>query len=200
MNSPDLNPILQRKLIRYLAAHTSNQYFITTHSAVLMDVPDAEIYHIRLVNGASVVERVTSGRQKSAVCEDLDYHPSDLLQANCIIWVEGPSDRIYLNWWLQSIDEDLVEGIHYSIMFYGGRLLAHLSNAEIDQQHVDDFISLRRLNNRGVILIDSDRRDEDSDINATKQRLQGEFDSRPGHAWITKKHVFQTASGVDESI
>lgn len=40
-----LNPILQRKLIRYLAKHTSNQYFITTHSAVLMDVPDAEIYH-----------------------------------------------------------------------------------------------------------------------------------------------------------
>ncbi|MCI5211697.1 MAG: ATP-binding protein, partial [Candidatus Electrothrix sp. ATG2] len=99
-----LNPILQRKLIRYLASHTSNQYFITTHSAVLMDVPDAEIYHIKLVNGASEVERVTSGRQESAVCEDLGYHPSDLLQANCIIWVEGPSDRIYLNWWLDNMD------------------------------------------------------------------------------------------------
>ncbi|WP_446008691.1 ATP-dependent nuclease [Candidatus Electrothrix sp.] len=181
-----LNPILQRKLIRYLSKHTDNQYFITTHSNVLMDVPDAEIYHIKLVKGASIVERVTSGRQKSAVCEDLGYHPSDLLQANCIIWVEGPSDRIYLNWWLESMDKDLVEGIHYSIMFYGGRLLSHLSNAEIDQQHVDDFISLRRLNNRGVILIDSDRRDEDSDINATKQRLQDEFDSGPGHAWITQ--------------
>uniref|UniRef100_UPI004056AB7D ATP-dependent nuclease n=1 Tax=Candidatus Electrothrix sp. TaxID=2170559 RepID=UPI004056AB7D len=181
-----LNPILQRKLIRYLSKHTDNQYFITTHSNVLMDVPDAEIYHIKLVKGASIVERVTSGRQKSAVYEDLGYHPSDLLQANCIIWVEGPSDRIYLNWWLESMDKDLVEGIHYSIMFYGGRLLSHLSNAEIDQQHVDDFISLRRLNNRGVILIDSDRRDEDSDINATKQRLQDEFDSGPGHAWITQ--------------
>ncbi len=147
-----LNPILQRKLIRYLAAHTSNQYFITTHSNVLMDVPDAEIYHITLVDGASAVERVTSGRQKSAVCEDLGYHPSDLLQANCIIWVEGPSDRIYLKWWLKSMDANLVEGIHYSIMFYGGRLLAHLSNAEIDAQDVDDFISLRRLNSRGVIL------------------------------------------------
>ncbi len=181
-----LNPILQRKLIRYLSNHTNNQYFITTHSNVLMDVPEAEIYHIKLVNGASEVERVTSGRQKSAVCEDLGYHPSDLLQANCIIWVEGPSDRIYLNWWLESVDKDLVEGIHYSIMFYGGRLLSHLSNADIDQQNVDDFISLRRLNNRSVILIDSDSKSEDFDINATKQRLQGEFDSGPGHAWITE--------------
>ncbi|MCI5142487.1 MAG: ATP-binding protein, partial [Candidatus Electrothrix sp. ATG1] len=65
-----LNPILQRKLIRYLAAHTNNQYFITTHSNVLMDVPEAEIYPIKLVNGASEVKRVTSGSQKSAVCED----------------------------------------------------------------------------------------------------------------------------------
>ncbi|RWX45690.1 putative ATP-dependent endonuclease, OLD family [Candidatus Electrothrix aarhusensis] len=181
-----LNPILQRKLIRYLAAHTNNQYFITTHSNVLMDVPAAEIYHIKLIKGASVVEQVTSGRQKSAVCEDLGYHPSDLLQANCIIWVEGPSDRIYLNWWLKSMDEGLVEGIHYSIMFYGGRLLSHLSNAEPESQEVNDFISLRKLNNRGVIMIDSDKETARSRINATKRRLRDEFDEGPGHAWITE--------------
>jgi predicted ATP-dependent endonuclease of OLD family len=183
-----LNPILQRKLIRYLSAHTNNQYFITTHSAVLMDVPDAEIYHIKLVNGCSVVERVTSGRQRSAVCEDLGYHPSDLLQANCIIWVEGPSDRIYLNWWLKSMapDIDLVEGIQYSIMFYGGRLLSHLSNDDVEETDVNDFISLRKLNNRSVMLIDSDKENEDSDINATKSRLRDEFNSGPGHAWITE--------------
>ena len=179
-----LNPILQRKLIRYLSAHTNNQYFITTHSAVLMDVPDAEIYHIKLVNGASVVERVTSGRQRSAVCEDLGYHPSDLFQANCIVWVEGPSDRIYLNWWLKSMDSDLVEGIQYSIMFYGGRLLSHLSNDDVEETDINNFISLRKLNNRSVMLIDSDKENEDSDINATKSRLRDEFNSGPGHAWI----------------
>ncbi len=181
-----LNPILQRKLIRYLAAHTSNQYFITTHSAVLMDVPDAEIYHIKLVNGSSVVERVTSGRQKSAVCEDLGYHPSDLLQANCIIWVEGPSDRIYLNWWLKSMAPELVEGIHYSIMFYGGRLLSHLSNADVDPKNIENFISLRKLNNRSVILVDSDKKSAHSHINETKRRLRDEFNGGPGHAWITE--------------
>lgn len=68
-----LNPVLQRKLMRYLAEHTSNQYFITTHSAALMDTPDAEIYHIKLQDGASVVERATSDRQRSNICEDLGY-------------------------------------------------------------------------------------------------------------------------------
>lgn len=179
-----LNPILQKKLLRYLTRHTRNQYFITTHSAALMDTPSAEIYHIRLSNGASVVERATTSEHRSAVCEDLGYHPSDLLQANCVIWVEGPSDRIYLNWWLRSIDRDLVEGIHYSIMFYGGRLAAHLSQAP-DSTEISDFISLRRLNRRGVMLIDSDRDKPHKPINATKKRLQKEFEEGPGHAWIT---------------
>lgn len=180
-----LNPILQRKLVRYLTRHTQNQYFITTHSAVLMDTPEAEVYHVRLSSGASVVERATSDRQKSAVCEDLGYHPSDLLQANCVIWVEGPSDRIYLNWWLRNVDSQLVEGIHYSIMFYGGRLASHLSHVH-ESSEVESFISLRRLNRRGVMLMDSDRERPHQKINATKTRLQKEFDSGPGHAWITE--------------
>lgn len=180
-----LNPILQRKLVRYLTRHTQNQYFITTHSAVLMDTPEAEVYHVRLSSGASVVERATSDRQRSAVCEDLGYHPSDLLQANCVIWVEGPSDRIYLNWWLRSMDSQLVEGIHYSIMFYGGRLASHLSHVH-ESSEVESFISLRRLNRRGVMLMDSDRERPHQKINATKTRLQKEFDSGPGHAWITE--------------
>ncbi len=179
-----LNPILQRKLIRYLIEHTNNQYFLTTHSAVLMDNPSVEIYHVQLANGESVVERVTSDRKRSHICEDLGYHPSDLLQANCVIWVEGPSDRIYLNHWLSSKDNSLVEGIHYSIMFFGGRLMSHLSFDTSEQ--VDNFISLRRLNRRGVILIDRDRKDSKTELNETKVRLQKEFDLGPGFAWVTK--------------
>ena len=180
-----LNPILQKKLVRYLTKHTRNQYFITTHSAALMDTPGAEIYHVRLLKGASFIERATTDEHRSAVCEDLGYHPSDLLQANCVIWVEGPSDRIYVNWWLRTIDPHLTEGIHYSIMFYGGRLASHLTQAP-DSREINDFISLRRLNRRGVMIIDSDRDKPHKPINPTKRRLQREFDSGPGHAWITE--------------
>lgn len=179
-----LNPILQRKLIRYLSEFTNNQYFISTHSAALMDNQGIEIYHIKLENHSSVVERVTSDSRKSLVCEDLGYHPSDLLQANCVIWVEGPSDRIYLNYWIQALTSEFVEGIHYSIMFYGGRLASHLTNEEISTD-LDDFISLRRLNRRGIIVIDSDRKNQNAHLNRTKSRLRDEFDIGPGHAWVT---------------
>lgn len=180
-----LNPILQRKLIRYLSKVTRNQYVISTHSAALMDTPDAEIYHVRLEDGCSIVERATSNNQKSAICEDLGFHPSDLLQANCVIWVEGPSDRVYLNYWIAALASNFVEGIHYSVMFYGGRLASHLSNND-DEAIVNEFISLRKLNRRGVMILDSDRNKRNARINETKRRLEQEFNAGPGHAWITK--------------
>jgi predicted ATP-dependent endonuclease of OLD family len=164
---------------------TTNQYFISTHSAAFMDTQDAEIYHVKMEGNASKVERATSDKHRSAICEDLGYQPSDLLQANCVIWVEGPSDRIYLNYWISAKETNFIEGIHYSIMFYGGRLLSHLSG-ENESELGKDFISLRQLNRRGVILIDSDKKNANSKINDTKKRLKEEFDQGPGFTWITK--------------
>lgn len=178
-----LHPLLQRKLLRYLSGRTTNQYFITTHSAHLLDTADAAIYHIRHQDGASAIEAATTAAGKSAICADLGYRASDILQANCVIWVEGPSDRVYLRHWIKACGPELIEGIHYSIMFYGGRLLSHLT---ADDPELDDFISLRRLNRYISILIDSDRPSRRKGINATKERLRDEFDEGPGFAWITK--------------
>jgi predicted ATP-dependent endonuclease of OLD family len=178
-----LHPTLQRKLLRYLIEYTDNQYFIATHSAHLLNVEDAAVFHVTLENGQSIVRQAISPVDKAEICADLGYHASDLLQANCIVWVEGPSDRVYLNHWIRSLNPDLVEGLHYSIMFYGGRLLSHLT---ANDPEVDDFISLRRLNRNIAILIDSDKRYARQPINDTKRRVAGEFNQGPGFAWITK--------------
>ncbi|ARM34974.1 ATP-dependent nuclease [Legionella longbeachae] len=178
-----LHPLLQKKLIRYLKEKTNNQYFITTHSAALLDTPDIEIYQIKLLEGSSQVFRVTANQHKSNICKDLGYHPSDLIQANSVIWVEGPSDRIYLNYWIKEVNPGLIEGIHYSIMFYGGRLLSHLTAKEPDE-YIDDFISLIRLNRASAILIDSDKDQSTKKLNDTKKRIKDEF-GRNGYAWIT---------------
>ncbi|POZ52310.1 ATP-dependent nuclease [Methylovulum psychrotolerans] len=183
-----LHPLLQRKLIKYLSEETSNQYFFTTHSAHLLDAVEAEIFHVTQFNGASQVEAISSTQQRSAICNDLGYKASDILQTNCIIWVEGPSDRIYLNYWLTSKNTNLTEGIDYSIMFYGGRLFSHLTGVDQDElsDSIDDFVSVRKLNRNAVILFDSDKSDPHARLNSTKQRLKAEFDKGPGFTWITE--------------
>lgn len=179
-----LHPILQRKLITYLAERTDNQYLIATHSAHLLDVPNTNVFHVRLENGETLVSLASTPVSKSEICRDLGYRPSDLLQANCVIWVEGPSDRLYLRHWLSAIARELKEGIHYSIMFYGGRLLCHLSASDPE---VSDFISLRRLNRHMVVVMDSDREKERARLNATKQRIRKEYEepANLGFVWVS---------------
>jgi predicted ATP-dependent endonuclease of OLD family len=183
-----LHPLLQKKLIRYLAEKTDNQYFITTHSAHLLDTPGAAIFHVRHSEGVSKVESVYTTFEKSHICADLGYRASDLLQANYIVWVEGPSDRIYVNHWINAIAPELIEGLHYSIMFYGGRLLSHLSAEErdVEDQEVDKLIKLRSLNRNISIVIDSDRERPKIHINKTKQRIVKELNTNTGFAWVTK--------------
>jgi predicted ATP-dependent endonuclease of OLD family len=175
-----LHPLLQKKLIAYLAENTSNQYFIATHSASFLDTANASIFHVHHQHGSTYIGLATSDTTKFQICQDLGFRASDLLQANCIIWVEGPSDRIYLRAWISTLAPQLVEGIHYSIMFYGGRLLSHL---EAEDSDVTDFISLRRMNRRSFVLIDSDRKQPDSPLNATKQRVTEEFTNN--FSWVT---------------
>jgi len=195
-----IHPLLQRKLIRFLSNNTTNQYIFTTHSAHLLEIEGAEIFHVRLDHGISTVENVSTTKEKSNICKDLGYKASDLLQTNCIIWVKGPSDRIYINKWIQVVDENLQEGIHYSIMFFGGRSFSHLT-AEDDPDDLNDFISVRKLNRHACIVFDSDRSKPKTRINATKKRLKEEFNKGPGFAWITKGREIENYidSGIIEA-
>ncbi|HEY3597092.1 MAG TPA: AAA family ATPase [Paraburkholderia sp.] len=177
-----LHPLLQRKLIRYLLEKTSNQYFIATHSAAFIDTPGAAVFHVHNRDSVTHVEEAIQPNQRFAICQDLGYKASDLVQANAIIWVEGPSDRIYVRHWIKAVDPELVEGLHYSVMFYGGRLLSHLSASD---QEVLEFIALRRLNRHLAIVIDSDKSKPRAPINDTKKRVLDEFETDGGVGWVT---------------
>lgn len=181
-----LHPLLQRKLVRYLTEATANQYLIATHSAHLLDYERACVLHVKhdAEEGTRVAEAATL-QAVSDLCGDLGYRPSDLIQANAVIWAEGPSDRIYLRHWLEMVAPgEFIEGIHYSVMFYGGGLLRHLT---ADDPSVEEFISLRRLNRHSAILVDSDKTSPSQRLNQTKIRIRDEFarGDMPGFAWIT---------------
>jgi predicted ATP-dependent endonuclease of OLD family len=186
LEEPELHfhPELQRQLMHYLYRETDNQYFITSHSAQVMDAVPCHVINVSMNDGQSRVSFPVSSQQKREVCHQLGYRPSDLLQANSVIWVEGPSDRVYLNHWISKVAPELDEGWHYSVMFYGGRLLSHI--AAEDEQADDEFIQLLPINRFPAILIDSDRRAGTQSINSTKQRLIEEMNEIGGFAWVTE--------------
>lgn len=68
-------------------------------------------------------------------------------------------------------------------MFYGGRLLAHLSlgRSKIPEQ----LIPLLSINQKSAVVMDSDREKSHQHLSATKRRVTNELKKTGGLAWVT---------------
>ncbi|MCF6155801.1 MAG: ATP-binding protein [Candidatus Brocadia sp.] len=188
----NLHPALLRRLLSYLYKHAKSHgciFFLTTHSNVEIDLfsknEDVQILHVTHDGKQAYSRTVKTYIENKGILDDLDVRASDLLQSNGVFWVEGPSDRIYLNRWIDLWSEgELSEGNHYQCVFYGGRLLSHLSSEEPDL--AKDGISILKVNKNSMILIDSDKQTQQSRLNDTKKRIIEEVETNGGIAWVTK--------------
>ena len=178
-----LHPLLQRKLVNYLLKNTKSQYFIATHSSAFINTPDSSIFRVTNDGDQTTVTSVLTKNGQQMILDDLGCRASDILQANAVIWVEGPSDRIYLNFWLSSFDERLIEGVHYNIMFYGGALVSHLTASD---EATDRFINLRELNGNMAMVLDSDRGADTDSLKPHVERLISGLARNETLFWITK--------------
>lgn len=188
----NLHPALQRRLLMYLrktAIEKGCHFFLTTHSSVAIDLfandDQAQILHVTHNSKQASVRMVKTYVENCGVLDDLDIRASDLLQANGIVWVEGPTDRLYFNRWIDIwTDGKLKEGTHYQCVIYGGRLLAHLS-ADDPDVNSEDVIKLLRVNRKAILIADTDKKNAGDGINKTKQRLLLEIEKVGGLGWLT---------------
>lgn len=185
----NLHPGLQRRLLEYLrklAVENHVTMFITTHSNVVIDMfsadDQAQISHVNHNKKSAEVKTLQTYHDGNGVLDDLDIRASDILQSNGIIWVEGPSDRTYINRYIELISDGRIrEGRQYQIMFYGGRLLAQITADPTSTEHAN----LLNINRHTSLVIDSDRRKPRQRINATKSRMKAEVEEVSGYVWIT---------------
>ncbi|MFT5963948.1 MAG: putative ATP-dependent endonuclease of OLD family [Flavobacterium sp.] len=185
----NLHPSMQRRLYYYLFEFSKKHkciLFLTTHSNIVIDLYNSlettQIFHINKIEGKTKISSILKQIEFKKILDDLDVRASDILQSNGIIWVEGPSDRTYLNKWINLINDKLIEGYHYSIMFYGGRLLSNLSfNYDLIN---DELIPLLKLNTNSYVVMDRDGKTISQKLNDTKTRIQTELGN--DNVWITK--------------
>ena len=99
-------PRLQKQFLdylKYLAEKYKYQFLISTHSPYLLnfavsdDTEEVAVFRISKDEDCTQIKPVKNKKIENwEILTDLGHSPADVLQASCIIWVEGPSDRIYI--------------------------------------------------------------------------------------------------------
>jgi putative ATP-dependent endonuclease of the OLD family len=200
----NLHPAIQRRLFLYLrekAVQEGCHFFLTTHSNIIIDLfgqdEKAQILHVTHDGTCAKVETISTYMHKRSVLQDLDIRASDLLQANAVVWVEGPSDRIYFNKWVELWDGELKDGVHFQCLYSGGRLIEGFSfddPEEVPQpvaahepdpeEAFQEFIQALRVNRHAIVMMDRDRGSGER-LKPWVPRIIEEVDGTGGVAWVS---------------
>lgn len=187
--------ILQREF-------SQHQFFICTHSPALMDMVDSNWTVFQTTFKPETGTTFTPCPtliSKHRVLDDLGIRASQILQSNFVIWVEGPSDRIYIRRWIElRSNGSLKEGMHFSFLFYGGAVLRHFGFAdyslddlnEIKELADGDLISFFSTSRYAAIITDSDKADESQADKPMVKALENSLNADQGLSesillWVT---------------
>lgn len=189
----NLHPALQRNLFVYLeefALSNKCHIFLTTHSNVAIDIfgssEHSQILHVVRGEDGVVGNAYTGDAVGHGVLDDLGVRASDLLQANGLIWVEGPSDRVYLKKWIDLWSNgELTEGRHYQFVFYGGSVLANI-DASLPSAETKEAITAFKINRNFAFICDSDRKKPSSSLKPRVAQLIKEIADGRAMVWVTR--------------
>ena len=168
---------LQRTLIETFAKHKEHMFFMTTHSNHFLDLAqerdDISIQQVSRVNGES---KVQASLDYGELLNELGVRASSVLLANCSIWVEGVTDKLYLRAYLNKYIEELEdedkksklksyhENLHFVFTEYQGSNITHWDFSD-DVENSGSETPAKRLN-RNILLI------ADADIECKGERVE----------------------------
>lgn len=176
-----LHPEWQVKLLNALKSIENHQYFISTHSNAFINDEEASIYYVKRENDISKVKSSNLELDKLEIIKSLGYRQSDLLLANFILWVEGPSDKTYFEYWISKIAPELKEGTDYTIMFYSGSTFKYL----LQKDQMIDLSFIKKINQNFGIVMDSDRKTKSDHFNPHKKEIENHFIDNNAFCWLT---------------
>jgi hypothetical protein len=213
IEEPDvfMHPGLQKSFLRYLLftnERDRHQFFISTHSPYLLDFATrpgegnwpVQVYRIFKTNRQSHLRFMNSRARNGAweTLRDLGHASADVLHPNGIIWVEGPSDKVYLQTWLDCFAQrsrgEINWGVDCDILWYGGSNLAHIALNFWEQVEVKRLLDLLTVNPQAAIVVDRDMYPKGTDkMRAHKEEVERACRRRNIFFWMTDegKHTIE---------
>ncbi|HHX8390723.1 TPA: ATP-dependent nuclease [Vibrio alginolyticus] len=188
---------LQRSIIEAFCLRPQHMYFMTTHSNHFIDLAQEYDYvglqqvHQRVEKGKETTI-VESSEAKMELLDSLGVRASSVLTANCSIWVEGVTDKLYLRTYLEKFLVELEssnspnelerakklrhykENLHYLFTEYQGSNITHWLFSDQDEGS-DTSTPARKLNNKIFLLADGDIKEKAERVDILERDLGDSF-------------------------
>lgn len=195
-----MHPGMLRQLMNFYLNETPHYYFFTTHSNHLLDMVDESDDVIiqkftKKPDGKFQINRCDKDRDLLAA---LGVKPSSVYLANCTIWVEGITDRLYIAKYMQQYLEELEEydeelyikyrrfmpNYHYAFVEYAGGNIAHWSFDEVAaDQEADRGLTAKRIASDMLLIVDGDNEGKADRV----QTLAKELGDKSFHIFTCKE-------------
>ena len=183
-----------RQLMNFYLNETNHYYFFTTHSNHLLDMADE--------SDQVIIQKFVKQPKKNPkdgfdfkiyrcdrdrdLLASLGVKPSSVYLANCTIWVEGITDRLYITKYMEKHLAELeksgseqykkyrrfMPNYHYTFVEYSGSNLTHWSFSDDYADHLDDKgLSAKAVASEMLLIADGDIKNKPERVKA----LQTEF-------------------------
>lgn len=181
-----LHPGILRKFIEVINSDVfpNHQYFITTHSNIILDTSADSGINMSIFkftknknsddsSSQFTIEQCNNG--DVSLLNVLGVRNSSVFLANCSIWVEGITDRLYLKHYLNLYFKKCGkinpyrENIDYTFIEYGGGNIVHFN---FDKQDSEDSINAKYINNRIFLIADNDNTKKGTAKHDRKEHLK----------------------------
>ena len=184
---------LQRTLVETYANHKEHMFYITTHSNHFLDIAqerdDVSIQQVRQSKEGET--EVTPAAEFEALLTELGVRASSVLLANCSIWVEGITDKLYLRTYLNKYIEELRaeghekkanqlssyhENLHFVFTEYQGSNITHwYFGASNSGEHINSTPA-RKLNHKILLIADADIDGKGERVKKLREDLGNSFE------------------------
>lgn len=163
-----LHPGFQRIFLDTIKNEFSNcQFFIATHSNHFLDLTIEQesntsifTFQKELVDSVSTFTIQNVSSPDHSVLDLIGVKNSSVFLTNCTIWVEGITDRLYIQKFLEIYQREFKkdkiyrEDINFSFVEYGGANITHWSF--IDEKDNLKNINVERLCGKAFLITDND--------------------------------------------
>jgi predicted ATPase len=134
-----LHPDLQRRFVEYLARLAKDkgvQFFLATHSQVLLNYSDSITYY-RITNTKGQRKLVSVDRNAAAtLLVDLGLRPSDVLNQDMCLLVEGATDVVFFEHVVRVLYADEFQKVGIAVLQYGGSAAEGIVSGSINVANI----------------------------------------------------------------